>query len=80
MEHKQDFDLMRDSVLIGPITVLAFNWVYAQAVFSLPAPHVIGGFIALVVLLFANAILIFWLVPKISVYLDRTYSRRHARP
>jgi hypothetical protein len=68
-ERQEDFDLMRDSVLIGPVTVIAFNWLYAQTVFHFPGSTV--GFVALMVLLGVNAALIFWIVPRMSAYLDR---------
>lgn len=74
LEAKEDFDLMRDSVLLGPITVIAFNWLYAQTVTHLPADpaaHTVLGIAALLLLLLADAALIFWIVPRISVYLDR---------
>lgn len=72
MNSQEDFNLMRDSVLIGPIGVNAFNWLYAQTVVHLPAAgHGIFGITALVAMLLADAALIFWIVPRISVYLDR---------
>jgi hypothetical protein len=83
MESKESFDLLRDSVPFGPITVIAFNWLCAQAVVQLPAgalAHTAGGFAVLTLLLSANAMLFFWIVPKISVYLDRIYSQRRTGP
>jgi hypothetical protein len=74
MEQEEDFDLMRDSVLIGPVSVIAFNWLYAQTVLALPADfaaHMSLGIAALVLLLLADAALIFWIVPRMSAYLDR---------
>jgi hypothetical protein len=72
MNAEEDFNLMRDSILIGPIGVNAFNWLYAQTVVHLPATgHDILGIIALVAMLLTDAALIFWIVPRISVYLDR---------
>lgn len=74
LEERKDFALMRDSVLLGPVTVLAFNWLYAHVVTHLPAgipARTELGIAALVVLLLADAILIFWIVPTISAYLDR---------
>ena len=72
MNSAEDFRLMRDSVLIGPIGVNAFNWLYAQVVVHLPATgHGVLGIMALVAMLLADAALIFWIVPRISVYLDR---------
>jgi hypothetical protein len=74
LEKQEDFDLIRDSVLLGPVSVVAFNWLYAQIVAALPAGaamHVLLGTTALVLLLLADAVLIFWIVPRISAYLDR---------
>jgi hypothetical protein len=72
MNSEEDFNLMRDSVLIGPIGVNAFNWLYAQTVTHLPAAgHGVLGITTLVAMLLADAALIFWIVPRISVYLDR---------
>jgi hypothetical protein len=68
-ERQEDFAVLRDSVLIGPVTVIAFNWLYAQTVFHFPGVAI--GFAALIVLLGANAALIFWIVPRMSAYLDR---------
>lgn len=73
LEKQEDFDLIRDSVLLGPVTVIAFNWIYAQVVFTLPVDpvaHAGFGIAALVVLLLADAAFIFWIIPRISVYLD----------
>lgn len=78
-EAQDDFDLLRDSVLLGPPTVIAFNWLYAQAVVRLPeamAARTGLGIAALMLLLAADALLIFWIVPKISDYLDRTRRTR----
>lgn len=74
LEKQEDFDLIRDSVLLGPVTVIAFNWLYAQVVFQLPAgafAHTGLGIAAMVALLFADAALIFWIIPRISDYFDR---------
>jgi len=72
MNAQEDFNLMRDSVLIGPIGVNLFNWLYAQFVARLPAAgHGALGLIALVAMLIADATLIFWIVPRMSATLDR---------
>jgi uncharacterized membrane protein (GlpM family) len=74
LETRQDFDLIRDSVLLGPVSVVAFNWIFAQIVASLPsdpALHTALGTGALILLLLADAVSIFWIVPRISAYLDR---------
>jgi hypothetical protein len=74
LETRQDFDLIRDSVLLGPVSVVAFNWIFAQIVAALPsnpAMHTMLGTSALILLLLADAVSIFWIVPRISAYLDR---------
>jgi hypothetical protein len=73
-EERKDFALLRDSVLIGPPTVIAFNWLFAQAVAHLPGGAIAQaafGIPTLTLMLAADALLIFWIVPKISDYLDR---------
>ncbi|MGN6569980.1 MAG: hypothetical protein ACTHLO_01020 [Pseudolabrys sp.] len=71
LETRKDFAVIGDSVLFGPIFVIAFNWTYAHIVVRLPATgHTIIGLAALLVLLAVNAALIFWIVPRISAYLD----------
>jgi len=71
LEPRKDFAVIGDSVLFGPILVIAFNWTYAHIVVRLPAAgHTIIGLAVLVLLLAINAALIFWIVPRISAYLD----------
>ena len=71
LEARKDFAVIGDSVLFGPIFVIAFNWTYAHIVLRLPAAgHTLLGLAALVLLLAVNAALIFWIVPRISAYLD----------
>ena len=71
LEARKDFAVIGDSVLFGPIFVIAFNWTYAHVVLRLPAAgHTLLGLAALIILLAVNAALIFWIVPQISAYLD----------
>jgi len=71
IEERREFAVIGDSVLFGPAFVIAFNFVYAHIVVRLSGPaHTIAGIAALVVLLAINAALIFWIVPRISAYLD----------
>jgi hypothetical protein len=71
MESRKDFAVIADSVLFGPVFVIAFNWIYAHIVLHLPAAgHTTIGLAALVLLLAINAASIFWIVPRISAYLD----------
>jgi hypothetical protein len=71
LEPRKDFVVIADSVLFGPIGVIVFNVIYARIVLQLPAAgHTVFGLAALVLLLAGNAALIFWIVPRISAYLD----------
>ena len=79
LEKQEEFDLIRDSVLLGPVTVIAFNWIYAQIVVNLPADtlaHAALGIASPVALLLADAAFIFWIIPRISVYFDRARQKQ----
>lgn len=79
-EADQDFARIGDSVLFGPPLVVAFNVIYAHIIAFLPAStHRSLGFVALLVLLAADAALIFWIVPRISAYLDRVRAAHAVR-
>jgi hypothetical protein len=69
LDTQDELILMRDTVLWGPVTVVAFNWSFAELVTRLPV-GAIGGLIALVLLLALDAALIFWAVPALSSYFD----------
>lgn len=71
IEERKAFAEIGDSILFGPAFVIAFNFVYAHIVVCLSGTaHTIVGLAALIVLLAINAALIFWIVPRISAYLD----------
>jgi hypothetical protein len=71
LEARKDFTVIGDTVLFGPIGVIAFNFAYAHIVVRLPAAgHTLIGLAALAILLAINAGLIFWIIPRISAYLD----------
>lgn len=74
MNAQEDFKLMRDTVLIGALGVNAFNWLFAHLFVRLPfdgTAHTVSGIVMLVGMMAADAVLLFWLVPRISAYLDR---------
>ena len=74
MNAQEDFKLMRDTVLLGAFTVNIFNWLFAHLFVRLPfagTAHTVAGIVMLVGMMAADAVLLFWLVPRISAYLDR---------
>jgi hypothetical protein len=74
MNVQEDFKLMRDTVLIGALVVNVFNWLFAHLFVRLPfdgTAHTVSGLVMLVGMMAADAVLLFWLVPRISAYLDR---------
>lgn len=74
MNAQEDFKLMRDTVLIGALVVNAFNWLFAHLFVRLPfdgTAHTVSGIVMLVGMMAADAVLLFWLVPRISAFLDR---------
>jgi hypothetical protein len=74
MNAGQDFKLMRDTVLIGALGVNIFNWLFAHLFIGLPfdgAAHTVAGIVMLVGMMAIDAVILFWIVPRISAYLDR---------
>jgi hypothetical protein len=74
MNAQEDFKLMRDTVLIGALAVNVFNWLFAHLFVRLPfegTAHTVAGIVMLVGMMAVDAVLLFWLVPRISAYLDR---------
>jgi len=69
LDTQNELILMRDTVLWGPVTVVAFNWSFAELVTRVPVGAT-GGLFALVLLLALDAALIFWAVPGLSATLD----------
>jgi hypothetical protein len=79
IEKKEYFGRMRDTVLLGPFSVIVFNWLYVQAVVRLPvAPieHTALGIVAMLLLLLADAIFIFWSTPRLVHLFNRVFASR----
>jgi hypothetical protein len=69
-----DYRPMRDTVLIGALAVNVFNWLFAHLFIRLPfdgAAHTVVGIVMLVGMMAVDAVLLFWLTPRISAVLDR---------
>jgi hypothetical protein len=74
IDAQYEFKPMRDTVLIGALAVNLFNWLFAHLFVRLPfegTPHTIAGIVILVGMMAIDAVLLFWLTPRISAYLDR---------
>ncbi len=74
MNAQDDFKSMRDTVLIGALSVNLFNWLFAHFLINLPfvgVMHTVAGLIMLVAMMAADAALLFWLTPRISAVFDR---------
>jgi uncharacterized membrane protein len=60
---------MRDTLFLGPVLVIPFNWTFSRLVVSVP------GTLARYLLLFAlwalAALAVLFLVPRIATYFDR---------
>jgi hypothetical protein len=83
LQTREELIRIRDTVLWGPVTVVLFNWIFAEAVAQLPADpgwHALAGLVLLVVLLALDAALIFWAVPRLSALLDSRARLRAAVP
>ena len=60
---------MRDTVLLGPFSVIAFNWLYAHAVLQLPAGPVarlVAGIAVLTAAARRDAVFIVWSTPLVT--------------
>jgi uncharacterized membrane protein (GlpM family) len=79
VEERDYFERMRDTVLLGPFSVIAFNWLYAHAVLQLPAGPVarlVAGIAVLTALLAADAVFIVWSTPLVTRFFDRLHAAR----
>ena len=81
--EKQDyFERMRDTVLLGPVSVIAFNWLYAHSMLHLPSgvlARLLSGIAVMALLLLADAVFIFWSTPLVTRLFDRLHAARGAR-
>ncbi len=68
--HKDDVRPIADTVLLGPLLVIPFNFVFAAWMTVVPERTVIGV-LSLALAWGAGLGLLFWLMPKIERYLDR---------
>jgi hypothetical protein len=74
LNAQEDVKLMRDTVLIGALGVNIFNWLFAHLYIRLPfdgTAHTVAGIVMLVGMMAIDAVLLFWLTPRISAVLDR---------
>ena len=76
VEQRDYFERMRDTVLLGPLSVIAFNWLYAHAVTYCPGGA--ASTAALVILLAADAAFIVWSTPLVTRFFDRVHAARGA--
>jgi hypothetical protein len=79
VEKKEYFVRMRDTVLLGPFSVIVFNWLYVQTVMRLPAApfeRMAIGIIMMLLLLLADALFIFWSTPLLARLFSRVIAAR----
>jgi len=79
LDKRPYFQHMRDTVLLGPISVIVFNWLYAHLVAQLPAarlPRLTLGIGAMVLLLAMDAAFVVWSTPLIARIVDRLHESR----
>ncbi|HEX5211881.1 MAG TPA: hypothetical protein VFW22_09125 [Pseudolabrys sp.] len=76
VEERDYFERMRDTVLLGPVSVIAFNWLCAHAVAYFHDGA--ASTAALIVLLAADAAFIVWSTPLVTRFFDRVHAARRA--
>jgi hypothetical protein len=70
---------IRDTVLLGPLLVIPFNWIFASIVTALPIGPLGAFHIAALLAAWTVALaLVFWLVPMIERYMNRRAKQRRA--
>jgi hypothetical protein len=62
---------MRDTVFLGPLLVIPFNWTFAHALAALPPDAILPRYLLLLVLWTLAALAVVVLVPWLAAYLDR---------
>jgi hypothetical protein len=60
---------MRDTVFLGPILVIPFNWTFSHLIVSMPGTP--ARYLLLFVLWALAALAVLFLVPRIAAYFDR---------
>jgi hypothetical protein len=61
---------IRDTLFLGPVLVIPFNWIFAHALVALPHDAVIARYLLLFALWTVAALAVLLLVPRIAGYLD----------
>jgi hypothetical protein len=62
---------IRDTLFLGPLLVIPFNWIFAHALVALPHDVVIARYLLLFALWTVAALAVVLLVPRIAGYFDR---------
>jgi hypothetical protein len=62
---------IRDTLFLGPLLVIPFNWIFAHALAALPLDAVIARYLLLFALWTVAALAVLLLVPRIAGWFDR---------
>ena len=62
---------IRDTLFLGPLLVIPFNWAFAHALVAMPPAWSVARYLVLLALWAVAALAVLLLVPRIEKYLDR---------
>ena len=74
-EHKSaplaSLTQIRDTLFLGPLLVIPFNWTFAHLLLGLPPEWAVARYVALLALWIVAALAVLMLVPRLEARLDR---------
>jgi hypothetical protein len=62
---------MRDTLFLGPVLVIPFNWMFAHAMLAVPPAAFVSRYLLLFAFWTVAAVALVLLVPRMAAYLDR---------
>ena len=65
---------IRDTLFLGPLLVIPFNWAFSHALVAMPAEWTLARYLVLLALWAIAALAVLMLVPRLEAYLDRRSS------
>jgi uncharacterized membrane protein len=62
---------MRDTLFLGPVLVIPFNWTFSHAILAVPPAALVSRYALLFAFWAVAALAVVMLVPRLAAYIDR---------
>lgn len=62
---------MRDTLFLGPVLVIPFNWMFSHAMLAVPQSELVSRYVLLFAFWAVAALAVVFLVPRLAAYFDR---------